>query len=123
MAATNYTYNEMNHGRTEYEGFYGLADRIRFYGLHCHDFYEFYIHFQGARYYGIDNEVFLLQPNQLLIIPPIVFLIRDRLKPCFFKKQADMQRILCISACFIFLRYRSGRWKALLRSASEDPTV
>lgn len=70
MAAPNYTYNEMNHGRTEYEGFYGLADRIRFYGLHCHDFYEFYIHFQGARYYGIDNEVFLLQPNQLLIIPP-----------------------------------------------------
>ena len=70
VPAPNYTYNEMNHGRTEYEGFYGLADHIRFYGLHCHDFYEFYIHFQGAKYYGIDNEVFLLQPNQLLIIPP-----------------------------------------------------
>lgn len=65
-----YAYSEMNHGRTEYEGFYGLGDHIRFYGLHCHDFYEFYIHFQGAKTYGIDNEVFLPQPGQLLIIPP-----------------------------------------------------
>ena len=67
----HYSYSEMNHGRTEYEGFYGLADHIRFYGLHCHDFYEFYIHFQGAKTYGIDSEVFLLQPCQLLIIPPL----------------------------------------------------
>ena len=66
----DYAYSEMNHGRTEYEAFYGLSDHIRFYGLHCHDFYEFYIHFQGAKYYGIDNEVFLPQPGQLLIIPP-----------------------------------------------------
>lgn len=67
----DYSYSEMNHGRTEYEGFYGLADHIRFYGLHCHDFYEFYIHFQGAKTYGIDSEVFLPQPCQLLVIPPL----------------------------------------------------
>lgn len=66
----SYAYSDMNHGRTEYEAFYGLSDHIRFYGLHCHDFYEFYIHFRGAKYYGLDNEMFLLQPNQLLIIPP-----------------------------------------------------
>ncbi len=65
-----YAYSEMNHGRTEYEAFYALSDHIRFYGLHCHDFYEFYIHFQGGKYYGVDNEMFLLRPCQLLIIPP-----------------------------------------------------
>lgn len=68
--SVDYAYSEMNHGRTEYEGFYGLSERFNSYGLHCHDFYEFYIHFQGAKYYGIDNEVLLLRPCQLLIIPP-----------------------------------------------------
>ena len=43
-----YAYSEMNHGRTEYEGFYGLGDHIRFYGLHCHDFYEFYFFVEGS---------------------------------------------------------------------------
>ena len=66
----DYAYSDMNDSRTDYEGFYALSDHTLFYGLHCHDFYEFYIHFQGAKYYSIDNESFMLRPNQLLIIPP-----------------------------------------------------
>ena len=63
-------YSAMGHGRSDYEGFYGITERMMYYGLHCHDFYELYIHYRGAKYFGIDNEVYLLQPNHLLIIPP-----------------------------------------------------
>lgn len=63
-------YSAMGQGKNDYEGFYGITERMKYYGLHCHDFYELYIHYQGAKYFGIDNEVYLLQPNHLLIIPP-----------------------------------------------------
>ena len=66
----NYGYTAMGHGRCDYEGFYGITENMKYYGFHCHDFYEFYIHQQGARYYGIDNEVYLLKPNELIVVPP-----------------------------------------------------
>ena len=66
----NYGYTSMGHGRSDYEGYYGITENMRYYGFHCHDFYEFYIHLQGAKYFGIDNEVYLLKPNELIIVPP-----------------------------------------------------
>lgn len=40
-------------------------------GLHAHDDYEIYLHLSGGRFYCIDDTVFKLTPNQLLIIPPL----------------------------------------------------
>ncbi len=37
---------------------------------HCHDFFEFYIHLHGGPYFGLDNNMYTLQPNQIFIIPP-----------------------------------------------------
>lgn len=39
-------------------------------GMHCHDFYEIYIHFGGGRQICIDDNLYLLTPNQMIIIPP-----------------------------------------------------
>ncbi|MBR3018255.1 MAG: helix-turn-helix transcriptional regulator [Clostridia bacterium] len=66
----NYGHTTMGHGRCDYEGYYGITENMRYYGFHCHDFYECYIHLQGAKYYGIDNEVYLLKPNQMIVVPP-----------------------------------------------------
>ena len=66
----SFGFSAMGHGRCDYEGFYGVTENMRYYGLHCHDFYECYIHLQGAKYFGIDNEVYQLEPNQLVLIPP-----------------------------------------------------
>lgn len=67
---SNFGYCAMNHGRSDYEGFYGISRNSPHYGFHCHDFYEIYLHFNGARHYGVDNKVYLLEPNQLIIVPP-----------------------------------------------------
>ena len=53
-----------------YEAFYGYTDNMPSAVFHCHDFYEFYIHVQGGQYFGLDNELYRLKPNQLYIIPP-----------------------------------------------------
>lgn len=66
----NFGYSAMGNGRCDYEGFYGITENMRYYGLHCHDFYECYIHLQGAKYFGFENEIYLLEPNQLILIPP-----------------------------------------------------
>ena len=66
----NYLFNGMSPNQNDYQAFYGINERMMYYSLHCHDFYELYIHFRGANYYGIDNEVYLLEPNQLVILPP-----------------------------------------------------
>lgn len=60
----------MGHGLCDYEGYYGITEYMRYYGFHCHDFYECYIHLQGAKYYGINNEVYLLKPNEMVVVPP-----------------------------------------------------
>lgn len=39
--------------------------------LHCHDVYELFFFFQGGgNYYCINNEVYPIQPNQLVLLPP-----------------------------------------------------
>lgn len=39
-------------------------------GMHCHDFYEIYIHFGGGKKICVDDSLYPLAPNQLVIIPP-----------------------------------------------------
>ncbi len=67
---TGNAYSAMGHGRSDYEGYYGITDEWRYFSWHCHDFYELYLHLGGAEYYGVDNMTFMLQPNQFIIIPP-----------------------------------------------------
>lgn len=56
--------------RRGYEAKYSYTDRIRTTEYHCHDFYEFYIHLGGGQYFGLDDHLYMLEPNQLFIIPP-----------------------------------------------------
>lgn len=53
-----------------YEAFHSRTSRGRITEYHCHDFYEFYIHIHGGQYFGLDNNLYLLKPNQFFIIPP-----------------------------------------------------
>ncbi len=53
-----------------YEAFYSYSEEKEIPEYHCHDFYEFYLHIHGGQYFGVDNSLYLLKPNQLFIIPP-----------------------------------------------------
>ncbi len=48
-----------------------ISSRMNSHGLHAHDTYEFYIHIRGGRFYCIEDTTFELNPNDLLIIPPL----------------------------------------------------
>ncbi len=54
----------------EYEAFYTCSDHMDPPEYHCHDFYEFYLHIKGGQYFGMDNSLYMLKPNQVFIIPP-----------------------------------------------------
>ena len=58
--------------RNGYEAFHAVSDEMRMTGFHCHDYYEFYIHIRGGRYYGLDSSLYLLEPNQMFVIPPFL---------------------------------------------------
>ncbi len=53
-----------------FEAFYALSNKVDSWEFHCHDFYEIYIHVNGGQYFGLDNNMYLLEPNQFFIIPP-----------------------------------------------------
>lgn len=59
----------MEEGRG-YEARYCHDDQMDTTEYHCHDFYEIYLHLHGGQYFGLDNSLFLLKPNQLFILPP-----------------------------------------------------
>lgn len=59
----------MQEGRG-YEARYCFDEQMETTEYHCHDFYEIYLHLQGGQYFGLDNSLFLLKPNQLFILPP-----------------------------------------------------
>ena len=82
---SNFGYCSMGYGRSDYEGFYSLSDGSRFYGFHCHDFYEIFLFIRGARYFGVDNAVYHMEPNQLVIIPPFRMhgFLREDSVPCY----------------------------------------
>lgn len=64
------SYASMAPDRHDYEACYRLDEQWELYALHCHDFYELYIHFSGARFYCVDNNVYPLESCQLMVIPP-----------------------------------------------------
>lgn len=71
VMAKRSSYSAMGNGRYDYEPSYAFSPVWQFgAGLHCHDFYEIYIHLQGAKYYCIDESVYPIEPNQLMIVPP-----------------------------------------------------
>ena len=53
-----------------YEARYCRDEQMDTTEYHCHDFYEIYLHLHGGQYFGLDNSLFLLEPNQLFILPP-----------------------------------------------------
>lgn len=69
--AYEFSYASMGDDRYGYEGSYAFSPSWKFGGiLHCHDFYEIYVHLHGAKHYCIDNSVYPVEPNQLFIMPP-----------------------------------------------------
>lgn len=59
----------MERGRG-FEAKYTYSDKMEPPEYHCHDFYEIYIHLRGGQYFGVDDGLYLLKPNQLFIVPP-----------------------------------------------------
>ena len=53
-----------------YEAHHNFNESFEVTQFHCHDYYEFYIHLSGGEYMGVDNQLFLLKPNQVFILPP-----------------------------------------------------
>lgn len=64
-------YSDMGGGRVDYNAVHAFDAHYDRQGLHSHDYYELYIHFGGAKIYCVDNKTYTLQPNQLIVIPPI----------------------------------------------------
>ena len=58
------------HGEQGYEAHHNLSETFEVTQFHCHDYYEFYIHIRGGEFMGVDNQLFLLKPNQVFILPP-----------------------------------------------------
>lgn len=56
--------------RSGFESFYAISNKVDSWEFHCHDFYEIYIHVNGGQYFGLDDNMYLLEPNQFFIIPP-----------------------------------------------------
>lgn len=54
----------------DWEAFYEVSHSLARWEYHCHDFYEIYLHIGGGHYFGVDNELYALEPDQLFIIQP-----------------------------------------------------
>ena len=63
-------YASMADDRHDYDACYAYHAEWNLSNLHCHDFYELYIHISGARFYCLDNNVYPLEPYQLMVVPP-----------------------------------------------------
>ena len=59
----------MERGRG-FEAKYLFSEEIETTEYHCHDFYEIYLHLGGGQYFGLDDGLYLLKPNQVFILPP-----------------------------------------------------
>lgn len=55
----------------DYMTHYEISPSLMSQGLHAHDYFEFYLHIKGGNQYCIDDYVFELKPNQMIIIPPL----------------------------------------------------
>lgn len=63
-------YSPMLSENQNYEAFSGISATWDFFGIHCHDFFEFYLFHNGMPYFCIDEQVFPLKPYTLVILPP-----------------------------------------------------
>lgn len=59
------------HKNMDYLTHYEVSPTLMSQGLHAHDYFEFYLHIKGGRQYCVDDYVFELKPNQMIIIPPL----------------------------------------------------
>ncbi|MCQ2575828.1 MAG: AraC family transcriptional regulator [Treponema sp.] len=55
----------------DYMSHYEKSPSLRSHGLHAHDYFEIYLHINGGRQYCVDDTVFELKQNQIIIIPPL----------------------------------------------------
>lgn len=53
-----------------YEAFHAVNETMVSQPFHCHDYYELYLHIRGGQLFGMDNDLFRLSPNELIILPP-----------------------------------------------------
>ena len=78
---------------------------------HCHDYYELYVHLRGGQYYSVEDTLYELKPNTLVITPPFCMhgLVYDRNLFCYERVFADVtaqvledagQRILNLTEMF-----------------------
>lgn len=65
-----YGFSAMELGRVDYEAHHKITSRMQYRGVHCHDFYEFFIHFHGGQQISTDDQLFDTAPYQLFIFPP-----------------------------------------------------
>ena len=64
------TYSPMNKSCTNFEPFSDTTYNWNYSGLHCHDFFEFYLFFSDSAYYYLNEQVVPLERCTLLILPP-----------------------------------------------------
>ena len=65
-------FSAMGKGRYNYDACHAYHEKWGLFGLHCHDFYEFYIHHHGAKYFCVDSRVYPLEENHLVVVPPFL---------------------------------------------------
>ena len=63
-------YSPMSMHCVDFEPYVGVTPFPGYHGLHCHDFFEFYVYFSGASYYSLGDQISSLVPCTLVIIPP-----------------------------------------------------
>lgn len=66
------SYSPMLNNNPDYDAYSGTTELWDFYGLHYHDFYEFYIFYTGVPYFCVEEQVFPLKPCTLVILPPFI---------------------------------------------------
>lgn len=64
------SYSPMENDDNGYNVYSGVHAEWDFFGLHCHDFFEFYLFFSGMPFFCIEEEVFPLRSCTLVILPP-----------------------------------------------------
>ena len=64
------TLTTMPEAHNGFEAFYARSNSMESWDFHCHDFFEFYIHLNKGKYFAVDNDMYLLEPDQIFIVPP-----------------------------------------------------
>lgn len=70
MAGEKKTYASLMTSPNGYDAYYGISNGLYYYGMHCHDFYEIYIHYGGGIAMCVDDRTYDLKPDMLMIFSP-----------------------------------------------------